>query len=150
MMIEDANTEKAKEKLSVRVKYSQIGFFLLALILLICIVAQVYLAGMAIFEDPVNWGRHRIFVHMFEYISILMFFLGFIGRLPWKMIWGSFGMFALCNIQYYTAHGIAGALHPVLALVLFWVSFTLAWSSYRYYLGVLAASTDTTLLTTQK
>ena len=129
MMNEETIIEKTN--LPVWVRYSQIGFSILAWILLICIVIQVYLAGMAIFENPVNWGRHRTFVHMFEYITVLMFVLGFIGRLPRKMVWGSLGVFAIFNIQYYTAHGFAGALHPVLSLILFWGSLTLARHSHK-------------------
>lgn len=131
MIIKETVIEKANERVPARVRYFQIGYFILAWVFFFCIVAQVYLAGMAMFENPVNWRKHTTFVHMFEYISILMFILGYIGRLPRKMIWGSFGLFALCNIQYYTAHGIAGALHPVLAMVLFGGSLTLAWRSNK-------------------
>ncbi|WP_152392969.1 DUF6220 domain-containing protein [Paenibacillus guangzhouensis] len=108
------------------------AFSLLALAMFICIVVQVYLAGMALFGNPEAWNWHRTFVHMFEYISVILFFLGIFGKLSRWMIWGSLGLFLLFNIQYYTAHGIAGALHPVLALVLFWGSLALVRSSYPF------------------
>lgn len=133
MTLEKTNAVKEKKinNFSKRVKYSRMAFFILAWIVFICIVVQVYLAGMAIFDNPINWIRHRHFVHMFEYSTVLMFILGFIGKLPRKMTWGSLGLFALFNIQYYTAHGIVGALHPVLALVMFWVSLVLSRLSYK-------------------
>jgi mercuric ion transport protein len=115
-----------------RVRYTRMGYFILSWVLFICIIVQVYLAGVAIFDNPAAWIWHKTFVHIFEYISVIMFILGFIGKLPWRIIWGSLGLFALFNIQYYTAHGIAGALHPILALVLFWGSLTLARSSYKF------------------
>ncbi|OZB92339.1 DUF6220 domain-containing protein [Paenibacillus sp. XY044] len=110
----------------------RVSFSLLSWILIICIVVQVYLAGMALFGNTEVWKWHRTFVHMFEYISVLLFILGLIGKVSWKMTWGSLGLFLLFNIQYYTAHGIAGALHPVFALVLFWGALALVRSSYPF------------------
>lgn len=114
-----------------RVKNCRWAYFIFSWVLVICIIIQVFLAGMALFDNPVAWGWHRTFVHMFQYISILLFILGILGKLSWKMIWGSLGLFALFNIQYYTAHGIAGALHPVLALVLFCWALALVRGSYQ-------------------
>ena len=113
------------------VRYAQIGYFIFSWILFVCIIVQVYLAGVAFFDNSAAWDWHTIFIHMFEYIAIVMFVLGFIGKMPRGLIWGSLGLFALFNIQYFTAHGFIGALHPVLALVLFWWSLTLARGSFR-------------------
>jgi len=108
------------------------AYLILAWLILICVVVQVFLAGMAMFEDSEAWVWHRKFVHLFEYITVVMFILGIIGKLPRSLTWGSLGLFALFNIQYYTAHGIAGALHPVLALVVFSGSLALARGSYLF------------------
>lgn len=121
-MVEGNQTEPA------RLRICRAAFSLLALALFICIIVQVY----PLFGNPEAWKWHRTFVHMFEYISVVLFFLGIIGKLSWKMIWGSLGLFLLFNIQYYTAHGIAGALHPVLALVLFWGAVALVRSSFPF------------------
>ncbi|WP_152397796.1 DUF6220 domain-containing protein [Paenibacillus cellulositrophicus] len=115
-----------------RLMVCRVAFSLLSLILVICIVVQVYLAGMAVFGHSAAWEWHRTFVHMFEYISVILFILGIVGKLSWRMTWGSLGLFLLFNIQYYTAHGFGGALHPVLALVLFWGAIALARSSYPF------------------
>ncbi|WP_222125821.1 DUF6220 domain-containing protein, partial [Paenibacillus sp. Y412MC10] len=113
-----------------RVRICRLAYFILSCVLMICIVVQVFLAGVALFDHSEAWKWHRAFVHMFEYISIILFILGIIGKLSRKLIWGSLGLFALFNIQYYTAHGIAGALHPVLALVLFWGALAIIRGSY--------------------
>lgn len=108
-----------------RVRNCRMAYFILSWVLFICIVVQVFLAGVALFEHSDAWQWHRTFVHMFEYISLVMFILGIVGKLSRKLVWGSLGLFVLFNIQYYTAHGIAGALHPVLALALFWGALVL-------------------------
>lgn len=115
-----------------RVRVCRATYSILALVLFICIVVQVYLAGMALFGNSEAWKWHRTFVHMFEYFSVVLFILGIVGKLSRRMIWGSLGLFLLFNIQYYTAHGIAGALHPVLALVLFWGALALVRGSYPF------------------
>lgn len=113
-----------KKGLSARVWCARIGYFLLAWMLVICIIAQVFIAGLAIFDNPINWVRHTSFVHVFEFVPLVMFALGFLGRLSRLMIWGSLGLYALVFIQYATAN-LASAFHTVIALVLFWGSLTL-------------------------
>lgn len=123
---------EANKTESTRIRICRVIYSILALVLFICIVVQVYLAGMALFGNPEAWKWHRTFVHLFEYISIVLCILGIVGKLSRRMVWGSLGLFLLFNIQYYTAHGIAGSLHPVLALVLFWGSLALVRSSYPF------------------
>ncbi|MFD0619117.1 DUF6220 domain-containing protein [Paenibacillus sp. GCM10027629] len=126
MTVEVSKTETS------RVKNCRLAYYILSWVLMICILVQVFLAGVALFDHSEAWNWHRTFVHMFEYISIILFILGIIGKLSRKMIWGSLGLFVLFNIQYYTAHGIAGALHPVLALALFWGTLELVRGSYPF------------------
>lgn len=123
---------EAIKKEPYRVRYSRLAYSFLALVLLICIVVQVYLAGMALFGNSEVWKWHRSFVPMFGYISVILFILGIIGKLKRKMIWGSLGLFVLISFQYITALHIAGALHPVLALALFWGALALVRGSYPF------------------
>ncbi|MBB6673499.1 DUF6220 domain-containing protein [Cohnella nanjingensis] len=125
-------TAEANKTEPSRVRNGRLAFFILSWVLLICIIVQVFLAGMALFDNSEAWKWHRTFVHWFEYISIILFILGWIGKLSRKLIWGSLGLFVLFNIQYYTAHGFVGALHPVLALALFWGALALARGSYPF------------------
>lgn len=122
----------AKKKEPSRVKYCRLAYSILAFVFLICIIVQVYLAGMALFGDSELWKYHRSFVPMFGSISLILFILGIVGKLNRTMIWGSLGLFVLISLQYITALHIAGALHPVLALALFGVSLVLVRGSYPF------------------
>lgn len=129
------NVNESTKKIPIRVRYAQISYFILASIFIICIIIQVFIAGMAIFENPVNWGRHTAFVHIFEYVPMVMVILSFLGRLPWRITWGSLGLFILIVVQYATAHGLAPAFHTVIALVLFLWSYVLVWRSFQIVTG---------------
>lgn len=99
-------------------------------------IVQVFIAGLAVFTDPINWGRHTSFVHFFELLPVLMFILAFVGKVPKSLRWQSLGMFGLIFLQYATANmgGISGmipAIHPVIALILFWWSVSLALRSWK-------------------
>ncbi|GIQ70562.1 hypothetical protein DUZ99_15210 [Xylanibacillus composti] len=110
-------------------------YFSLACGLIACILIQTYLAGMALFMDPGHWRTHTLFVHMFEVIPLLMLIFSFTGRLPISMRMESTGLLLLIFVQYFTANvAVAGAAHPVIALVLFVLSVqtTLrAWKQLR-------------------
>ncbi|WP_376771908.1 DUF6220 domain-containing protein [Paenibacillus rhizosphaerae] len=113
-------------------RYCRLAYSILAFVLLICIIVQVYLAGVALFGNSELWKYHRSFVPMFGYITLILFILGIIGKLNRKMIWGSLGLFVLISFQYITALHIASALHPVLSLALFWGSLVLVRGSYPF------------------
>ncbi|MEF3307253.1 DUF6220 domain-containing protein [Paenibacillus sp. GYB003] len=105
-----------------------------------CIVVQAFIAGMAVFGDPAQWHSHVVFVHLFEYIPLLMLLFAFIGKLPAAPKWQSFGLFLLVFSQYMTANlPGAGALHPVVAVALFGLSVSVA----RRAAGFCAKSAET-------
>lgn len=108
-------------------RFSKLTFLGLSWILVGCIAAQTFLAGLAVFSDPAHWSKHVSFVHFMEFVPLLMLLFAFIGKLPVQARWLSAALFALIFSQYATAHAPgAGALHPVIALVLFWVSVVTA------------------------
>lgn len=114
-------------KPSGRVRTSRLTFIILAWGLVACIVAQTLLAGMALFNDPKHWSHHVIFVHIFEFIPLLMIIFAFAGRLPKGTAWLCLALFALIYVQYFTANlPAAGALHPVMALALIVLSLHVA------------------------
>lgn len=122
------------KKLSVRVKVSRLTFNVLAWGLVACIVVQTLLAGMALFNDSKHWSHHVIFVHIFEYIPLLMIIFAFAGRLPKGTAWLCLALFALIYAQYFTANlPAAGALHPVIALALIVLSLHVARRAYGSY-----------------
>ncbi|QYR22358.1 hypothetical protein KZ483_05065 [Paenibacillus sp. sptzw28] len=115
------------------------GFIFLGLswLLVACIIIQTFIAGMAIFSDAAQWSSHVSFVHLFEFLPILMLIFAFAGRLPRVLGWQTFALFLLLFSQYFTANlPGAGAFHPVIALVLFWLSFRVAGQTARLNSGL--------------
>ncbi|WP_243300179.1 DUF6220 domain-containing protein [Bacillus litorisediminis] len=99
------------------------AFFYVAGLFVVSVAVQVFLAGFAIFIDPVKWQTHVIFVRVIEFLPIIMLAISFMGKLPTILRWLSLGLFALIMLMYATAHiPNAGAFHPVIALIMFWLS----------------------------
>jgi|HigsolmetaAR203D_1030402.scaffolds.fasta_scaffold00269_23 hypothetical protein len=111
-------------------------YFVFACLMLACIVAQTLLAGLAIFEEPVYWVWHSMFVKMFTYVPLLMLLFTFPGKMDSRMRMGTIGLFILIYAQYFTANlPSAGLLHPVIALFMFGLSVVLVKQSYRIIAG---------------
>jgi putative tricarboxylic transport membrane protein len=98
-----------------------------------CVLGQVFLAGLATFVDPARWLWHTTFIHFFEFLPILMLPFAFLARLPVLLRWLTGALYALIWLQYFTANfgGIAGAFHPVNALLLFWIAVYLGQRAWR-------------------
>ncbi|WP_026581570.1 DUF6220 domain-containing protein [Bacillus sp. J33] len=108
--------------LNSRVQYSRLAFLTLAWIFSVSIAIQTFLAGLAIFTNYSYWTYHTTFVVWFQFIPILMLVLSFTGNFP-KVIRGQVaGLFLLIVPLQYISVNIPGlgAIHPVIALVLFW------------------------------
>lgn len=110
---------------SARIRLGRYGYLALAVFFIICAIAQIYIAGMAVFIDPANWSLHTTFVHAFVPMLMLLLVLAFIGRLPRSLKVAPIGLFLLITIQYATATmygSLVAAIHPVNAVVIFLVS----------------------------
>jgi len=109
--------------LNSRVQYSRLVFLILAWIFTVSIVVQTFIAGLAIFTNYSYWTYHTTFVVWFQFIPILMFLLSFTGQFPKLIRWQVAGLFLLIVPFQYVSINIPGlgALHPVIALVLFWL-----------------------------
>lgn len=123
-------------ELTGRVRFARFAFFWLAAVFAVCVAVQVLLAGMAIFMDPVKWRLHTLFVKIIEYLPLFMLIFGFMGRMPRGFRWQSAGLFLLIMMMYATANlasslPIVGALHPVVALGLFWLALSLVPKAWR-------------------
>jgi len=112
-------------------RVTRTAYRVLAWTLVGCVAYQVFLAGLAVFADPLAWGRHVSFVHLFELIPVLMLVLALAGRMP-KGQWyymGPVGLNFLIGLQYAFA-GARGsslaALHTVNALLIFWAAASVA------------------------
>lgn len=114
--------------------WARTGYRVLAWGLLACIAIQVFLAGIAVFNGPANWGMHTGFVHLFELLPLAMIPLAFLGQLPRGLRWHPLAVFFLIGLQYALIYGFpdvfgipaVAALHPVNALLIFWVTLGMA------------------------
>ncbi|OLS34328.1 DUF6220 domain-containing protein [Bacillus sp. MRMR6] len=121
-------SEKTNSKIQ---KYSQTLFFLLAWILLLGIVTQISIVGLAVFVDGGLWKIHRAIISFIEFIPALMFFFGCAGGIHKQYRAWSFLLFFFINFQYYTTYRWLGAIHSAFALVIFMISLYVAWGSYK-------------------
>ena len=97
-----------------------------AVVFLLSVVVQVFLAGAGIFASASWLGSHGIFGHVLPVIPLLMVILGLVGRLPRPINWLTVLLLVLVYIQpwfIYLARDIGtpllAALHPVNALAIF-------------------------------
>jgi hypothetical protein len=103
----------------------------LARVFAVCIVVQLFLAGLAVFVGAGHWASHRNFAHYITFLPIVMILLSFIARLPVSIRLQSIRLFGLIIAEYITAVlsskiGFLSALHPVIALVLFLSAMSIA------------------------
>lgn len=111
------------------------AYWALAWIFVGCIGYQVFLAGMAVFVDALAWVRHVNFVHYFELIPILMLILALVAKMPKGdgLYLRPVLLLALTGLQYVFAGSgptALAALHPVNALVIFWLAMNHAGSGW--------------------
>lgn len=131
--------DNKKEKIPARVGIIRFSYALFAAVFFICIVIQVFLAGVAIFANPGNWTMHSTFVDYFAMLPAAMFLLSFLGRIGGGLRWIALGLYALNAFQYMSIHlfsaiGMLAALHPANALLLFWGSLHLMKRSWPWLL----------------
>ena len=114
-----------KKKESKRVRFSRVSYFVLAAIFALCIVLQVFLAGLSVFVSPVNWMNHQAFAHAFGMnLPLFMLLVAFIGKMPRWAYLHTVGLLVFIFLMYLTANMTAvipwvAALHPIFAMVLF-------------------------------
>jgi hypothetical protein len=141
-MNNDKNTEKDgltagyEEKGSARIRMVRFVYGVLAAGYLLCVILQVFFAGLGIFVNSNDLGLHRTFANYFEFASIIMFLLSFAGRIKGSLRWLTLGLFGLTSLQHMTIQfsGFLPAIHTVDALLLFWISLHLTKRSLSWLL----------------
>lgn len=121
------NAGRSTDRAASRGKPVRLAFAVSAAAFTLCVIIQVFLAGLAVFAGPENWELHEAFVHAFQFIPLVMLALSFFGELPSKFRWQSGVLFGLIYVMYYTAHfheisPYVSAAHPVIAMGLFGMS----------------------------
>lgn len=100
----------------------------LASLLGACVVAQVFFAGLALFVDPLYWRPHRGLGHLLVPAALALLAVAAVGRQPPRVRWLAAALVVLLVAQGALAsiRGLAGALHPVNALLILGVVVALA------------------------
>lgn len=112
-------------EVNVRIRTGRVIYLILAIFFTLCILAQIYLAGMAVFLNPAVWPKHTMFVHLFGFnLPVFMLIFAMVGSLPRWAYWQLFGLFVSIFLMYFTANMLPwfGPLHPVMAILLFVLS----------------------------
>jgi hypothetical protein len=107
------------------VRFSRLAFISITWIFTICLLIQVLIAGFALFMNWQYWIHHAAFARFFFFLPLLMAVLSYFAQLHRQTLWRCIGLFGMVIGLFFTAAisarvSILGALHPVLALVLFW------------------------------
>jgi len=94
------------------------------------LLVQVFLAGLAIFNDPATFAVHVEFGRaVLGVMSLLLPIVAWIGRLPFVRLSAGvllFYVFQTSLPEVRASYPVVAALHPMFALVLFWLAVRLA------------------------
>ncbi len=101
---------------------------------------QVFFAGMYVFAGARNIELHKNFAHVIGLLTILLVLAAFVGRvdradkrLTLAVVGLLFVQGGLVHVHQFFNMPLVAALHPVNALVLTWVSVTLARRAAAYW-----------------
>jgi hypothetical protein len=96
--------------------------------MLAALLGQMFTVGIAVFVDPAWWVWHMTIIHWYDWLTVVILVLAFVGRTTAKLKWLAAVAIGLVYVQYATAglHTSAtlrtlAAVHPVSAVLLFWV-----------------------------
>lgn len=109
----------------------------------ICVVVQVFLAGLGVFSDPRSFLTHRDFGYLFGMLTLVMLVLALAGREPRRVIGLSALLLLLFAFQSVfialrdSAPQVA-ALHPLNGFLILFVAITVSRASWAVR-GVAAA-----------
>ena len=108
---------------------------LVAMAFAVCIVVQVFLAGLGVFDGPAAFITHRNFGYLIGWLTVVMLVLAVVGRTGRRLI----GLAALTLVQMALqsvfvllredAPAVA-ALHPVNGVLLLLVTVVIARSAW--------------------
>jgi hypothetical protein len=118
--------------MKMRNRISRFGYLAASWLLCFGVLAQVYLVGLSLLGGRPSWDDHIGLGHSLGGLALLMIVFAYSGRLSRSMkllTWLNFGIyFLIADIVIFMRDSapVIAALHPVLAVILFPVSGTLA------------------------
>jgi hypothetical protein len=117
-----------------------------------CILVQVFLAGMGVFDGPERFEAHRNFGYTFGWLTLVMVVIAAVGRLGRVLI----GLSLLALVQFFLqsifilfreSQPAIAALHPVNGVLLLVVAIAIgriAWAGRRAAIRASTAAPDAT------
>jgi hypothetical protein len=117
--------------------YARLGYLAVAWLFVACLVVQVFLAGLGVFDDPGAFITHREFGYAFGLLTIVLIVLALLARLPRSIVALSaltlvlFALQSVFVVLRTTAPEVA-ALHPLNGFVILLVAVFLARRAWEY------------------
>ncbi|MBD3917318.1 hypothetical protein H8B09_01010 [Paenibacillus sp. PR3] len=102
----------------------------LAWVFAICLIAQAFLAGLAVFSDSARWTEHSRFADVFAVLPLIMLIIAMVKKHPAAIrvqCAALVGMIVLMFLSaiYSEQIGWLAAIHPVIAVFLFFRTMAL-------------------------
>jgi hypothetical protein len=111
------------------------GLAIVAWLFVACILVQIFLAGLGVFDDRSTFITHREFGYVFGWLTLVMLVLAIVGRVPRRLL-GLVGLmlvlFALQSV-FVALRGdypTVAALHPLNGVLLLLVAIVVARSAW--------------------
>ncbi len=124
-----ATTSVTEKSIGSFVYSVRVLFVIVAYLLALCILIQVFWAGLSIFASATYWTFHKAFVVYFQFLPLLLILLAVLGRTRHALVWFSLVLQLQIVLQYvfvYLPVTFVAALHPVNAVLLFWLTIYVA------------------------
>jgi hypothetical protein len=113
----------------------KLGFYAIAVIFNICLIAQVFTVGVAYFTDPAWWTIHVWLVRGYGGLSLIVLVGAFIAPLSRRVRSIAASLPVLLGLQFCSIHLKTplhlAVLHPLIGFTLFYVSSTLVHRASR-------------------
>lgn len=119
------------------VKVTRYIYLVFAILFVVGVLYQVYLAGLVVVAAKPGWGNHVSLGHTLAGPLLFMLITQYLGKLPRSskvLTWILFGVYALqADVVIFMRNSapLVSALHPVLALVDFAIGYTLVVRTWR-------------------
>lgn len=103
---------------------------------LVGILVQVFLIGFALFSTAHDFEPHIGLGWILHLVPILLLIVGAVARVGSRLLWWNTALVVVQFIQpilatMRTDQPVVAAFHPVLALIIFWLAFTLGLMAWR-------------------
>lgn len=117
----------------------------LAWLVVVALVVQVFLAGLGLFAGSSNLATHAgvgWIVHLVPILVVVAAALSRAGRRHWQWALAAAVVIFLVPIALVLGAPVVAALHPVLAVLGFWLAVVVARNSLEAYRGPAAPSEE--------